>query len=170
MKVAIINRAVVGSGKSTMAKAIADVVGACVIHSTDDYFMEGGEYKFNPSKLGEYHTLNFEAFKRDCQDDIDCVICDNTNIITDHCKAYVEVAKENGYKVIQLFFEPDSLENHLTRNAHNVPKEGIERMIFGLKGNRGHIGEDFAWVIKPNEFKEELVRIPQEINNVISKN
>ena len=163
MKVAIINRAVVGSGKSTMAKAIVDAVGVGTIHSTDDYFMVKGEYKFNPAKLGEYHGKNWTAFANDCEEGIDVVICDNTNIIPEHCTAYVDVAKKNGYRVIQLFFEPSTLENHLARNAHGVPKEGIERMIKGLQSNRGSIGEDYAWVIQPDQFKEELVRIPQEI-------
>lgn len=169
MKVAIINRAVVGSGKSTMAKAIVESVGVGTIHSTDDYFMEDGEYKFNPSKLGEYHALNFEAFTSDCQDDIDCVICDNTNIIPSHCMGYVEVAKQNGYKVVQLFFEPDTLENHMGRNAHNVPKEGIDRMIKGLQSNRGSIGEDWSYVINPESFKEELIAVPLIINGFITK-
>ena len=163
MKIAIINRAVVGSGKSTMAKAIADLVGICTIHSTDEYFMVKGEYKFNPAKLGEYHGKNWKAFANDCEEGIDVVICDNTNIFTDHCKPYVDIAKENGYRVIQLFFEPDTLEAHLARNAHNVPKDSIERMIKGLQANRGSIGEDYAWVIQPHEFKEELLRIPQEV-------
>ena len=169
MKIAIINRAVVGSGKSTMAKAIADAVGNCTIHSTDDYFMVKGEYKFNPAKLGEYHGKNWTAFANDCEEGIDVVICDNTNIIPEHCKSYVDVAKENGYKVINLFFEPDTLEAHLSRNAHSVPKEGIERMIKGLQSNRGSIGEDFGYIIQPSQFKEELGKIPNEILNMVKE-
>ena len=163
MKVAIINRAVVGSGKSTMAKAIADLVENCSIHSTDDYFMVNGEYKFNPAKLSEYHGKNLTAFASSCENDINVVICDNTNIISPHCIPYVDNAKVNGYLVIQLFFEPDTLNNHLTRNAHSVPQEAIERMIDGLNKHRGSIGEDHTWVIHQSQFKEELLKIPQAI-------
>ena len=163
MKVAIINRAVVGSGKSTMAKAIADLVENCSIHSTDDYFMVNGEYKFNPAKLGEYHGKNWTAFATACANDVDVVICDNTNIISPHCKPYVDIAKDNGYRVIQLFFEPDTLNNHLARNAHGVPSMGIERMIANLNANRGNIGEDYGFVIQPHEFKTALLKIPQDI-------
>lgn len=60
-KIVFIMRGVSGSGKSTIAKELAYPEG--VIHSTDDYFYnEAGEYKFDPTKLSEYHEKNFQAF------------------------------------------------------------------------------------------------------------
>jgi adenylate kinase family enzyme len=50
-------RGIPGSGKSTTAKKLAGETGK--IHSTDNYFMVDGEYKFDPSKIREYHEANF---------------------------------------------------------------------------------------------------------------
>jgi len=46
MKVIYLLRAIPGSGKSTLAKTLG-----AVHFEADMYFMEGNEYKFNPTKL-----------------------------------------------------------------------------------------------------------------------
>ena len=56
-------RGIPGSGKSTTAKKIAGETGK--IHSTDNYFMVDGEYRFDPKKLKENHEANYNAF---CED------------------------------------------------------------------------------------------------------
>ena len=60
---AIINRGIVGSGKSTFAAclkkaAISEGVDT-EIFNTDSLFRVDGEYKFNPEKLGENHSQNY---------------------------------------------------------------------------------------------------------------
>ncbi len=60
MKIVYILRGVPGSGKSTRAALFAGTSG--IIHSTDSYFYKNGEYLYDPSKLGEYHDKNYEAF------------------------------------------------------------------------------------------------------------
>ena len=59
VKTVIINRAVPGSGKTTIARCITQAlrsVGLQVInHSTDEFFMHDGRYCFDISKLHKYH-------------------------------------------------------------------------------------------------------------------
>jgi len=64
-KTVIINRAVSGSGKTTISKCIAKIIKNAgfnvTIHSTDNYFFtELGTYDFIPDKLGEYHQKNLD--------------------------------------------------------------------------------------------------------------
>ena len=165
MKIAIINRAVSGSGKSTMSKEIGKVVD-CMIHSTDDYHFVDGSYQFNPSRLGEYHKLNLEAFTCSCVSGIPVVICDNTNVVDSHCIDYVHSAKMNGYKVIVLHFYPDSLDKHMERNVHAVPLQAIERMIASLE-QAGNIGEDVRFNVLPENFARSLSWIPKVIGKMV---
>ncbi|MCA9363772.1 ATP-binding protein [Candidatus Kaiserbacteria bacterium] len=90
-------RGVPGSGKSTIARRLAGENG--VIHSTDDYFMVDGEYRFDPEKLREHHDANHKAFCESVIAGFEVVICDNTNTQPWHFKRYVESAEKAGYMV-----------------------------------------------------------------------
>lgn len=131
MKLAIIMRGVPGSGKSTMARQLAQLLGYNddVIHSTDNYFIVNGEYQFDPSKIRENHTKNFEAFKADCEEGLDVVICDNTNTQKWEYERYVSVARDNGYAVALISTPMLSVEESFERNTHEVPRESIQAMI-----------------------------------------
>jgi len=61
-KTVIINRAVPGSGKTTITNCIVNELKInninVSIHSTDECFMVGNRYIFNIEKLGQYHDKN----------------------------------------------------------------------------------------------------------------
>jgi len=115
-KTVIINRAIPASGKSTFAKKIVSTLQergiSAISHSTDDFFMVDGEYMFDVSKLREYHLKNQEDFEYSLQNDVEVVICDNTNIEPWEAKVYYNLAKRYKYKVILIDFEPRDIELH----------------------------------------------------------
>ena len=126
MKTAYIMRGIPGSGKSTVAKALAGANG--VIHSTDSYFMVDGKYQFDPSKLGAHHTSNLSSFAESCRVGIEVVICDNTNINPAHYQPYYDIAENMGYMVHVLTVGGISAETAFARNSHGVPLHAVQRM------------------------------------------
>ena len=85
-KTVIINRAVPGSGKSSISNTIEETLAAenvnIAVHSTDNFFMRGNRYCFDITKLSKYHWMNLAAFTEDLRAGTDVVICDNTNLQT----------------------------------------------------------------------------------------
>jgi len=128
MKTAYIMRGLPGSGKSTVARQIAENR-LSTIHSTDNFFMVNGEYQFNPSKLREYHAKNLAAFTKSCEDNTPVVICDNTNTQEWEYEQYIKAAEENGYCVAIVKMKHPSTIVAAERNTHGVPLEAILRML-----------------------------------------
>ncbi len=183
-KTVIINRAVVGSGKTTIAKCIAQTVKAAgltaAIHSTDDYFLtSSGKYDFIPDKLKEYHRKNQNAFCANIDAGIDLVINDNTNLVAWQCEPYIEAAKKAGYQIIVIQYEPRNLNEHVISqimtanhpNAHGVPEETIIRMIKEYhefkKSFLEQYNPDFAITILPHEFESAKKTIGKKILNLM---
>jgi len=77
-KIAIINRGVPGSGKSTFIKAlrkVAEAEGLTIsVHSTDDKFMVDGEYKWDMYLTRQYHRENLNDFTDSLESDINIVV------------------------------------------------------------------------------------------------
>lgn len=132
LKIAVIMRAIPGSGKSTFAKKIKTSTEAsgltCSIHSSDEKFMVNGEYKFDQSLLGAHHLANHREFCKAMSDGINVVIGDNTNIKRKDYMTYVESAKAAGYRVVSISFVPGDVQMHFQRNVHSVPMDVIQRM------------------------------------------
>ena len=65
VKTVIINRAVPGSGKTTIARCITNALQDAGLqvanHSTDEFFMHDGRYCFDISKLHDYHQENLAS-------------------------------------------------------------------------------------------------------------
>lgn len=124
---AYIMRGVPGSGKSTVANYLAGSEG--VIHSTDDYFIVHGEYKYESARLYEYHRKNLAAFRDSISKAVPVVICDNTNIKYSDYKEYVEAAKEADYIVAIVVMPHPDPAVAADRSTHNVPEQAIKRMM-----------------------------------------
>lgn len=124
---AYIMRGVSGSGKSTKAKELAGSIGK--IHSTDEYFMKDGVYKFDPRFLGPNHKRNLAAFKDSLNRNVPIVVCDNTNSRHWEYKEYIEAAQNHGYEVeIVQMPHPDPVVA-AKRNLHKVPETTIRRLL-----------------------------------------
>jgi len=136
-KTVIINRGIPASGKSSFAKEIVSSLPqkgiSATVCSTDKYFMIDGEYCFDLSKLREYHLKNQDRFKSALKDNVDVVICDNTNIEPWESNLYYHIAREFDYRVILMDFEPRDISAHIDAQSnddykHNIPKDILEDM------------------------------------------
>src|SRR3989304_2490018 len=99
-----------------------------ILHSTDNYFVKDNIYKFDISKLSEYHEENLYDAIESMIKRISPIIIDNTNIISEHALPYVEAAEEFGYEVIVTETQTSwrfDIEELSKRNVHNCPKESI---------------------------------------------
>ena len=140
-KTVIINRAVPGSGKTTISNKIVEYLSKrelhVVVHSTDKYFMIDGRYVFKMEKLGIYHRKNLEAFEKSLLEGVDVAICDNTNIAPWQSEPYAKLAREYGYQIIIVTLDPRELHKHVETqrvtsekpNAHGIGEEVLRQMI-----------------------------------------
>jgi hypothetical protein len=130
VKRAVILRGLPGSGKSTLAALLgADPEH---VHSTDFYFMVDGEYRFDATKLGHNHELNFKAFLQDVIAGIPLVVVDNTNTRLWEFERYRQAAIQAGYEVTEVTVgRPKSAEHQeqcFVRCEHDVRLEQIQKM------------------------------------------
>jgi len=146
IKTVIINRAVPGSGKTTITNCIVaelrDNDIDVAVHSTDEYFMVGNKYVFDIEKLNTYHQKNFLEFKNSIEKKIDVVICDNTNIAPWQTEMYTQLAREYQYQILIITLNPRELEKHIESqkvteekpDAHGVEEDILKNMIheYGL--------------------------------------
>ncbi|KAF6733452.1 NEDD4-binding protein 2 [Oryzias melastigma] len=135
-RVLVLLRGAPGSGKSTLARAFLEQNPGGAILSTDDYFLRNGEYRFDPTVLGEAHEWNHKRAKEAFERGTNPIIIDNTNMQGWEMKPYVAQALKHGYKV--LFKEPDTWWKNKPRElerrtAHNVALETIRRMLGGYE-------------------------------------
>ena len=140
-KTVIINRAVPGSGKTTITNCIVDELKHnginIAVHSTDEYFMVEGEYVFCIDDLGRHHEANMKEFKKSMEINTDVVVCDNTNIAPWQTEPYTKLARENGYKILTITLNPRELEKHIESqkvtekkpDAHGVTEDILKKMI-----------------------------------------
>jgi len=140
-KTVIINRAVPGSGKTTITNCIIDDLKknniSVSVHSTDEYFMIKDRYVFEIEHLGKYHQKNLEEFMGSIESSIDVIICDNTNIAPWQTEPYTIFARKYGYQIIVLTLDPRELEKHVASqqvapekpDAHAVNEGILKRMI-----------------------------------------
>jgi len=142
----ILMRGIPGGGKSTIAREMAREafslgVKSVAICSTDDYHMENGEYVFKPKMLGDFHVRNQMRVYGHCNNGVECVIVDNTNIKRKDMQVYINNAKSCGYQIEEVIVGEDELMSDPTspiftsyidscalRQTHGVPKDVIDRM------------------------------------------
>ncbi len=140
-KTVIINRAVPGSGKTSLSRCITDAIRAAGMtianHSTDDFFMMDGRYCFDLNKLSRYHHWNRLSFEQSLRRGINVVICDNTNLQPWQTEPYTDLARRYGYQIIFLNLTPRELWKHVAAqqvtsekpDAHGVPEARLAEFI-----------------------------------------
>lgn len=131
-KLVVIPIGLPGSGKSTFVNLFRDSVeGHVEIHSTDNFFIEEGQYKFDPTKLGRYHRQNLENFKNSLKKNVPVIIVDNTNLRGRDRNKYASLAEDSGYEVRMVVigeFTDAAAKIYANRNTHGVPLDTIMRM------------------------------------------
>lgn len=103
-KTLIIARGPSGSGKSMMSRILAEKFNA-PIFASDDFWMNSGEYQFDPDYIGESHFWNHGRAEEAMQGNEPVIIIDNTNVQFWEMRKYAIMAQEYGYSVV--FKEPD---------------------------------------------------------------
>lgn len=136
-KQVIVLSGVSGSGKTRlankMAKSISGYEPDGLIVSADDYFTDSlGEYRFNPSKLGEAHAECFRSFLAGLQNGRELIIVDNTNTTKREIAPYMLGASAFGYSSrIHAIVCPNThidttdLRACAEHNTHKVPLSAI---------------------------------------------
>ena len=126
-----------GSGKSTWIRENAP---GAIVCSADDYFMIEGEYRFDPSKLGEAHKACLRGWIEALNERLvrcvapydSCIVCDNTNTSLWELAPYVQTAAALGYEVtVVRCVAPTALA--ASRNLHGVPAGTVEAMACRLE-------------------------------------
>lgn len=117
-KTLYIIRGLPGSGKSSLARSLCGQN----FHEADQYFMDGGVYKFDPTKLKEAHTWCLDQVRKSLEFGLQRVGVSNTFTQAWEMAPYRALAQEFGYSVFVV-----ACENNFG-NVHGVPEEAIERM------------------------------------------
>lgn len=133
----VLVRGLSGSGKSTFATHLAAGLGHTV-HSTDDYFMKDGAYRFDGSKLGDAHKWNEERTDKALEAGKNVVVA-NTFTQQWEMEPYDRMAKKHGatVHVFNTVFPG--------KNVHGVPDQAIGRMRARWEPREGET------ILKPDE-------------------
>lgn len=127
----IILRGIPGSGKTTFADYLQDIIEGCEIYAADDFFMVNGQYTFDVSKLHQAH----EACQRNVLDamieEVPCIVVHNTSTTERELAPYLEMAQVHYYNVTVLVVE----NRHGNSNIHGVPEEKLGQMKQRLMGS-----------------------------------
>jgi len=121
-KTLIILRGLPGSGKSTVAKIIQPK--DKLVCTADDYFMQGGVYKFDPKQLGQAHAACQLKARNAMNIGFDNIVVANTNTTEKEMQIYFDMAEEFEYQVVSLIVE----NRHGNINIHGVPADKLELM------------------------------------------
>jgi predicted kinase len=124
MKTLYLLRGLPSAGKSSLAKTMG-----VVNFEADMFFMEGNEYKFDPTKLKQAHQW--------CQNQVEITMKLSDNVIGDkriavsntftqewEMKPYYELAEKYDFMIFSIIVE----KRHQGTNQHNVPEDKLEIM------------------------------------------
>ena len=131
-----------GSGKSTKAKKISNVV-----FEADNYWLNcAGDYLFVPTKLGAAHKWCQDQVRQAMKDGKACISVANTNLTPKERKPYIELAKEYDYDVELVLpdspwfldilprlrdktFTDTDVWTFVRKNTHGVPFDSVKKMM-----------------------------------------
>lgn len=128
-KILTLMRGLPGSGKSTLAREVGK---NGQIFSTDDFWMQDGEYKFDPERIGEAHRWNQERALEAMRRGDPHIVIDNTHIEPWEAFPYAEGAQKHGYDVQVKEVDTPwrfNVEELARRNTHGVPLDVIRQMV-----------------------------------------
>lgn len=140
MRVTVL-RGISGAGKTTWVKTHA---ADAVVVSADHYFFVDGVYKFDPSKLPEFHNRCFRSFLDAVLVATPYIVVDNTNIHAWEYAPYVLAAQAFGYEV-ELLTLTCSIELSQARK-NIVPPRQLVRSLEELDQETANMPKRFAGI------------------------
>lgn len=129
MRVLLILRGVPGCGKSTLARVLTRSALFDINVEADQYFMEDGEYKFDPDKIDSAHGSCKYKVEKAMEEGFHRIILSNTSCKQKELVYYYELAEKHNYQVFSLVVE----NRHGGTNQHGVPEEKLQAMEQALK-------------------------------------
>jgi predicted kinase len=124
----ILIRGTSGSGKSTLAEMMSKALGGKAF-AADDFFMLGGEYKWDPLKLGEAHAWCQSAVEDELQSGSGIAIVHNTLVTEKQVAEYTDIAERTGATLISIIVE----RRHSGKNVHGVPDGKVQQQAKQLR-------------------------------------
>lgn len=123
-------RGVSGAGKSTFAQVLASSLGINFYEADQFAYDEEGNYNFDVSKLGFYHSACQHAVLSELANGWD-VIVSNTFTTEKELAPYLAIAKELDCKVTSLVVE----NRHGNESIHDVPYTTLVRQEQRLRNS-----------------------------------
>jgi uridine kinase len=123
VKVLYLIRGCSGSGKSTLAETIflASKPSDREWNEADDFFYEGGEYKFDAGQLDEAHNQCYGKTLVAMRDGVPVVIVSNTFTRNWEMAPYLALVERYDYQVQEIIVKGRF------GNVHNCPPEVVVR-------------------------------------------
>tara|TARA_Y100000310_G_C20531090_1_gene738488 strand:+ start:205 stop:684 length:480 start_codon:yes stop_codon:yes gene_type:complete len=130
-KTLILLRGLPGSGKTNFAELLSLLSPEVFIIATDDRFMVNGKYKYDQSKLFDYHMETQQDVRMAMTENVPFIVVHNTFTNEKHMLNYTRLAGEHEYNVITLVVE----HRHHGVSEHDVPTKNYLRMFKELKSS-----------------------------------
>ncbi len=116
-------RGVPGSGKSTFAQSLLDKFVVQRMYEADQYFLQNGEYRFDPTQLEHAHY----QCKRNTWLALYVgmsVAVSNTSCAEWEVEIYATIARETEANFVSIIVE----NRHEGKNIHGCPDDKVEQM------------------------------------------
>lgn len=112
-------RGLPGTGKTTLARELA----GNIVCEADQYFMENGEYHFDPTRLSLAHLYCQNRVQHFMATKYSSIAVSNTFTRRWEMQVYYELAAFFGYRVVEI-----TMSGICFGNIHKVPEETIAKM------------------------------------------
>lgn len=117
-------RGLPGSGKSTFAGTVSDIVA-----DDDDFFTRNGIYNFDHREMRHAKGHTQSKLLKAIEDGVQKISVVNVFGDPESAEIYERIGKANGYKVFSVIVE----NTNQTKSIHGVDAETINRMRKGFK-------------------------------------
>jgi len=117
-----------GAGKTTWARRhFANALRV----SADDYFYEGGQYRFEPAEIQRAHDACFRKYIDAMQTHAQCIVVDNTNTTLHEITPYAlgAGAFDYAFRIAVFDVAESQVDAVAKRNVHGVQPQSVRAQL-----------------------------------------